>query len=1038
LADDTGSATEIRAFLIADVRGYTRFTQDQGDEAGARLAARFAVVVREQLAGSGGTVVELRGDEALCVFGSPRAALRAAVDLQRRCVDEIKADPSLPLRVGVGIDAGEAVAVEEGYRGGALNLAARLCSMAGPGEVLVSEGIVHLARRVDGVTYVDRGRVAMKGLDEPVHVVQLGFELHMPADEAKPRRRSARLAVVAMALIAVVGAAIAIAATQLGGHPRPTQLDANVVGILDPTNGAIRGQVPVAGRPAGIAAAASSVWVADEATNQVARIDVHTGRTVDKVPVGVAPDGVAIGGGLVWVADSGDRTVSWIDPNTGQSKQILVGGGPSAIAYGEGAAWVVNTTDGTLQRLDPQTLSASRPLSVGSSLTGVAVGGGAVWVTDAGSNTVVRVDPRTLHVVARQPVGNNPSAVAFGGGEVWVANATDGTITRLDPASGQAHVVGGVGRDPLALSYSGGSVWVADGLGGQVARINVLSQQVSTTPVTGATHSVVVTDGRVWVTVLASPGSHRGEKLLMEMDSPPDSLDPGFSYDDRAWQVLSMTNDGLVGYRRVGGPAGAQVVPDLAVSMPTVSDGGRTYVFQLRRGIRYSNGRLVTASDVRYSIERQFRTPNLTGPEVAFSNLIGAPTCLRLPTTCSLARGIRVDDKLSTVTFHLNHADPNFLPKLATTFGDIVPSGTSAPSPTTRVPATGPYMISQYHPTGPDAHILLARNPRFRQWSADTQPAGYPDSMRWSIGVSPERQLSDVEAGQADVMVDPVPDDRLTDIENRYAALAHPYPRGAVRYLFLNTRQLPFSSLAARRALNYAIDRTRLTDDWGGGPIAAATTCQILPPSIPGYSPYCPYTVNPGPGGLWTAPNPNRAQSLVNASGTHGDPVTLWTGPPPFGSQGASYVKRLLHKLGYQVTVHRVRTIDRYFSLVNNSASRAQIGGVGWVQDYPAPADYLDQLFSCASFHPNSPDNANTSEFCDPVLDKLIHNAEQAAITDPITANRLWALADRRAVDQAAAVPLFNPIGHDVLASDIQNYQHNPEFGLLINQLWTR
>ena len=145
--------------------GYTRFTSEQGDEAGARLAARFAEVVREQIESRGGTVVELRGDEALCVFGSPRGALRAAVDLQRRCADELRADPSLPLRVGIGIDAGEAVAVAGGYRGGALNLAARLCSIAGPGEVLVSEGIVHLARHVDEMSYVDRGRVELKGMD---------------------------------------------------------------------------------------------------------------------------------------------------------------------------------------------------------------------------------------------------------------------------------------------------------------------------------------------------------------------------------------------------------------------------------------------------------------------------------------------------------------------------------------------------------------------------------------------------------------------------------------------------------------------------------------------------------------------------------------------------------------------------------------------------------------------------------------------------------------------------------------------------------
>ena len=175
-----GGPTEVRTFLIADIRGYTSFTETHGDEAGARLAARFAEVVREQVEAHAGVVVELRGDEALCAFGSPRGALRSAVELQRRCADEIRTAPELPLRLGIGIDAGEAVPVEGGFRGGALDLAARLCALAGPGEVLVSEGIVHLARRMDGMTYVDRGRMRLKGLEDPVQVMQVEFGLDLP------------------------------------------------------------------------------------------------------------------------------------------------------------------------------------------------------------------------------------------------------------------------------------------------------------------------------------------------------------------------------------------------------------------------------------------------------------------------------------------------------------------------------------------------------------------------------------------------------------------------------------------------------------------------------------------------------------------------------------------------------------------------------------------------------------------------------------------------------------------------------------------
>src|SRR5438128_10435135 len=130
----SAGTSDLRTFLIADVRAYTRFTQEHGDEAAAQLAARFAVLAREGVEARGGRLLELRGDEALAVFGSARQALRAGLDLQARVAAATEADPALPLRVGIGLDAGEAVPVEGGYRGGALNLAARLCSLGERGR----------------------------------------------------------------------------------------------------------------------------------------------------------------------------------------------------------------------------------------------------------------------------------------------------------------------------------------------------------------------------------------------------------------------------------------------------------------------------------------------------------------------------------------------------------------------------------------------------------------------------------------------------------------------------------------------------------------------------------------------------------------------------------------------------------------------------------------------------------------------------------------------------------------------------------------
>jgi class 3 adenylate cyclase/WD40 repeat protein len=159
---------ELLSFLIADIRGYTSFTHTRGDEAAALLAGKFARIAREGIEAHDGRLLELRGDEALAVFSSARASLRAAVALQQVFADETWLEPDLPLRVGIGLDAGEVLPVEGGYRGGALNLAARLCSLASAGESLASEGVTHLARAVDGLSISEWGTAEVKGLAAPV------------------------------------------------------------------------------------------------------------------------------------------------------------------------------------------------------------------------------------------------------------------------------------------------------------------------------------------------------------------------------------------------------------------------------------------------------------------------------------------------------------------------------------------------------------------------------------------------------------------------------------------------------------------------------------------------------------------------------------------------------------------------------------------------------------------------------------------------------------------------------------------------------
>jgi class 3 adenylate cyclase len=220
--------SDVLTFLIADVRGYSRYTEEYGDEAAARLAAKFVDLVSEGVEAHGGTLIEVRGDEGLAVFTSARQAIRAAVDLQAQFAEETDAESDLPLKVGIGIDSGEAVRLEDGsYRGAALNVAARLCGRAHGGDVIVSAGTSRLAGRLAGLQFSDRGRVHLKNIPDPIHIFQVYSELDAPRERrwvlmffGKPGRTLGwRLGLAVVVVAAGTAAAVAYYTTGDGAEP---------------------------------------------------------------------------------------------------------------------------------------------------------------------------------------------------------------------------------------------------------------------------------------------------------------------------------------------------------------------------------------------------------------------------------------------------------------------------------------------------------------------------------------------------------------------------------------------------------------------------------------------------------------------------------------------------------------------------------------------------------------------------------------------------------------------------------------------------
>jgi peptide/nickel transport system substrate-binding protein len=333
------------------------------------------------------------------------------------------------------------------------------------------------------------------------------------------------------------------------------------------------------------------------------------------------------------------------------------------------------------------------------------------------------------------------------------------------------------------------------------------------------------------------------------------------------------------------------------------------------------------------------------------------------------------------------------------------------------------------------AEWTLIRNPRFHQWSADAQPQGYPNKIVLRQGEN-RRALNDLELGSLDVLL-PAPANSLAYLATHHTEQLHSEPLGATFGLVMNTRTPPFDELAVRRALNYAIDRNHLVDV-AGGQLAAQPTCQILPPDMPGYQPYCPYALNPNASGSWSAPNLLKAETLIRASGTRGMRVSLVVPPAdptnPTTKVGA-YVVSVLHQLGYRASL-RLLGNSNYFPTLGDSRSHIQIGWFTWLQDYPAPSDFIDPLLTCRALMPHSRSNFNDAEFCDPRIDAQVRRAQALEPTAPGDANQIWEAIDRQITNQAPWLPLYNPRLDTATSSRVGNYEYHPFFGLLLDQLW--
>ncbi len=1029
-------------FLFTDIEGSTRLLQRLGDDYAAVLAAH-ASIVRGAVEARDGRIVDTQGDSFFAAFRRAKDAVLAAVDAQRALAGHTWPDHG-EVRVRMSIHTGEPLVGDERYVGIGVHRAARIGSLAHGGQVLVSQSTRELIRDdpPPDVSLRDLGQHRLKDLDEPERIHQLvapglstGFPPLRSTDSQRERRRPGRrlavLLVVAALVVAAIVAGIALTRGSSGTAQAAGPLAPNSLGVVDERSGKLLSEAPVGQSPTGVAAGEGAYWVTNTDDKTVSRIDPRTNAVVQTIRVGAGPAGIAVGAGAVWVANALDGTVSRIDPKTNEAVQtIRVGTSPSGLAVRAGAVWVVNSGDGTVSRIGATTGNVTGTFAAGYGPGGIAASSDAIWVTSYANGTLRRLDPHTGATVATVSVGDGPSAVSANNGAVWIANRLGNTVSLVDPSTNQVTATVPVGDSPSGVAATADGAWIVTRQAGSLQLVRSDGTVARTERLGSRLSGIALDGGAILVAARSSGVEHRGGTLRVADDRDIDTIDLTRSYTLLGWSILSGVYDGLVTFERTGGSDGTKLVPDLATAIPTPTDGGLTYTFQLRPGILYSDSSPVRARDFRRAFERLFSVRSPPGPPGApyanyYANLIGGAGCATRPGSCDLGRGVVTNEKRRTVTFHLARPDGDFLVKLALPAASALhPETPTRDVGSQPVPGTGPYTILRFRP---NHELTLTRNPHFREWSAAAQPDGYPDRIVVSLRRTPTAATAAVEHGRADYTTAVGPPERLEELRTRFAAQLHANPAASTQYFFLNVTTPPFGDVRVRRALNFAVDRDAfVTPDLAE--LGARPTCQDLPPNFPGFQLYCPY--GPGAGGTSSAdPDLTTAKRLVDASGTRGTAVTVWT-PPPIRRQGA-YLVRVLAQLGYRANL-RVEPDDSYFAKVESL--RVQIGFAGWIADYPAGYGFIGPQFTCAARE----GGGNFSRFCDPAFDRRVNRALTIQALDPGAANAAWSQLDREVVDRALIVPMFNGGSLAFVSKRVRNVQYNPQWGVLLDQLWVR
>jgi peptide/nickel transport system substrate-binding protein len=478
----------------------------------------------------------------------------------------------------------------------------------------------------------------------------------------------------------------------------------------------------------------------------------------------------------------------------------------------------------------------------------------------------------------------------------------------------------------------------------------------------------------------SSGGGKEGGTISVLMGTAPDFLDPGLGYTTQSAEATWISYTPLLTYRHEAGKGGGELMPGLATDLPEVSDDGLTYRLTLRRGLTFSDGRPVRASDFAYTIERSIRV-NWGGKSFYTSYIEGA-SAYDAGRADSIS-GITTDDASGAITIRLTEPYGAFPNVLAFPSSGLVPSGTPMRNLSNDPPpGVGPYMITD---VSPNRSFTVRRNPRFASFDIPDIPTGHLDAVNVKIVSNTQSEAQQVLNNEADVFDpgDTLPPSLLPQIESGAQERFERVPVPSTYYFFLNVTKPPFNSLKARQAVNYAIDREAMVRLASG---FLEPSCFFIPRGLVGHpTSACPYG---------DRPDLARARALVQESGMAGTSITVWGEERSPRREYVDYYTDLLNKIGFKAT-EKIIADAVYFPTIGNAKTDPQTGFADWIQDFPNPSDYY-LLMDARAIQPTN--NQNFSKVNDPYIQRQLKRL------NPVPATRLDSVADDwRSLDEYTA-----------------------------------